>query len=451
MNTNSIKDTLISLYNENKNIIYQNATPVINAFREDAINDFIRLGIPTRKWEDYKYTDIEPVFLPDYNTRFTRQAFDFNLNEIFRCDVPKMDTHIILLINGWFPDMQKPLKELENGIIAGSLEVAASEFSSVFKQHFSKYAKTNKSPIAALNTTFAKDGLFLYIPENKVMEKPIQIINILYETEPLMVFPRNLFIIGKHSNAKVVICDHTLSPQKFFSNSVTEISLAENAVFDYYKIQNEHNESSQASSTFIQQDKNTSLLTHFITLHGGFIRNNLYITLNGSGAESNVNGLYLVDKKQHVDNYTFIEHIEQNCTSRQLYKGLIDDEATAVFNGHILVNKNARLTNAYQTNNNILLTDVAKVYTKPQLEIYNDDVKCSHGATIGQLDQDALFYLKSRGISHKEAMTMLMSAFAGDVIGRIRIKPLMEKISDMTDKRLRGEFSRCNQCIIRCC
>jgi Fe-S cluster assembly protein SufD len=266
-----------------------------------------------------------------------------------------------------------------------------------------------------------------------------------------MVQYRNLIVVDEGAQANVLVCDHTLSPKRFLSNVVTEIFVGSNAQLEFVKMQNEHNDSAQLTHTYAHQQADSRLVTNVLSLHGGFIRNNLAVTLAGEGADAQLYGLYLTDRTQHTDNYTFIDHAVPNCTSNELYKGILDDQATGAFNGKIMVRRDAQKTQAYQSNNNLLLTADARMNTKPQLEIYADDVKCSHGATVGQLDNEALFYMRARGIGEREAKLLLMFGFAHDVVKRISIDTLRERIDDMVNKRLRGELSRCHNCPMHCC
>jgi Fe-S cluster assembly protein SufD len=261
---------------------------------------------------------------------------------------------------------------------------------------------------------------------------------------------RNLIIVEKNAEFSIIICDHTLSPQKFLTNAVTEIFVGENSHFDIIRVQNEHNNACKITNTFIHQEKNSVASSNNMTLHGGLVRNSTYHYLGGEGAESYSYGLFLADKWQHVDNFVNVDHAFPHCTSNQLFKGVLDDMSTGAFNGRILVRPDAQGTLAYQRNNNILLTDDAKMDTKPQLEIYADDVKCSHGATIGQLNGDALFYLQSRGINKHEARLMLMFGFAHEVIQNIKIEPLRERMDNLVMQRLKGELSRCASCLVKC-
>lgn len=445
-----VKEELLELYEANSDTLNQNSSEVMNRFREEAIKQFRKKGIPTRKNEDYKYTELEPVFQKDYKYRFAPKKITFAVDDIFKCDVPELDTKILILLNGWFISDEAQLQELDNGVIIGSLAEAAKQYPDLVGGHYGQHAKTSIDGLVALNTAFAQDGIFIYVPKNVVVAHDIQIINILLDDESLMVQHRNLFIMEENSEAKLVICDHTLSESEFLTNSVTEIVAKPNSRLDIVKMQNEHNKATQLSSTFISQKRSSNVSTNIISLHGGMIRNNVQVVMEEEGCENSTFGLFLVDKKQHVSNHTIVEHASPNCRSTQKFKGVLDDQATGAFNGKILVHPDAQKTEAFQTNNNILLTDEATMNTKPMLEIYADDVKCSHGATVGQLDEDALFYLRTRGIGQREARLMLMFAFAYEIIGEIKVLPLRDRVNDLVEKRLCGELSRCNNCAMHC-
>lgn len=446
-----VKDKFIDLYNNNQELIKNNSPGFINQIRGKALEQFKILGIPDKSQEDYKYTDLKSLFNNGFKKYLSPKNIHFNIEDIFQCDVPNLNTEVIILLNGWYYNREKPITELPGGAIIGSFQKAAERYPDLVKKHFAQYADINKEGLVALNTAFVKDGIFLYVPKGVVIEKPIQIINILMDEEEGMTQHRNLFILEENSQASIVVCDHTLSTSNFLTNSVSEFFIDKNAYFDFSRIQNEHNGSKQVSHLYFHQEKNSHVNANTISLHGGLIRNNITTLLNGEGCDNNTLGLYLTDKGQHIDNHVFIDHSKPHCTSNQLFKGVLDDFATGAFNGKVLVRKDAQKTQAYQANNNILLTDDATINTKPTLIIYADDVKCSHGATVGQLDNDALFYLRSRGINKKEAKLLLMYAFAHEVIQKIKVPALQDRIHDLVDKRLRGELSRCNFCQMNCC
>lgn len=447
-NKNIIKQKLVALYKQNKDSINSNLSNFFNSHRDNAINIFDKLGLPTKGEEEYKYTDLIKAFSKTHAYSFKPSTQSTDKQTVFKCSVPNLDTYNLIIENGWYN--KKNNSKIDNKVIVMSLNDASKDYGHLIEKYYNKLAAESKASTTHLNTAFAQDGLFMYIPDNIILDKPIQIINILKGQNPLMTNQRNLIITGKNSQAKILFCDHTLSNQDFLSNTVTEIFIEENAVFDCYNIQNQHNTSAQISSIYIKQMKNSNSLINTLTLHGGFIRNNVNIQLNEEFCEANIYGLSIADGQQHVDNYTFIDHSVPNCNSIELYKNIIDDNATGVFSGKILVRPDAQKTLAFQSNKNICLTDTARFYTKPQLEIYADDVKCSHGATVGQIDEDALFYLKSRGIGDKEARMMLMFAFVHEVIKNIRVPILADSYGEMVEKRLRGETTRCDKCVVNC-
>jgi Fe-S cluster assembly protein SufD len=445
----NITEFFNQLYQDHSGLITGNSSPIVNNLRGVALDYLNTKGLPARKDEKYKYTFLEPHLKNGYNTIFQLENISFNLDHIFKCDVPALDTYNIVLLNGFYYEKFNSNVKIDN-VIFGSFQKMAEEHSDIFQKHYGKYANTETDGLVSLNTLFTQDGLFLYVPKGVVVDKPIQVVNLLLSEQELMVQHRNLFICDENSQTRLIICDHTLSPQKFLTNSVSEIYAADNANLTITRVQNEHNGAVQISNQFIHQEANSTVEENTITLHGGIVRNNVYVKLNGEGAHNDTNGLYLSDGSQHIDSYTLIEHAMPNCTSNQLFKGILDDKSTGAFNGKIYVEKDAQKTSAFQRNNNILLTDTAKMNTKPQLEIYADDVKCSHGATVGQIDREALFYLRSRGINEKEARFLMLFAFANEIIRNIKTDVLRARINELVDKRLRGELSRCNNCFVHC-
>jgi Fe-S cluster assembly protein SufD len=447
----STSDKYIDLFRQNSALISDGEPVFMKELRQHAIRTFRETGFPAKKAEKYKYTHLEPVFGGELAFEFAPRRISFNDEDLFRCDVPMLDAEVLTVLNGFYyhPD-QPSLHVMDNGVIYGSLREAIQRYPDLVSRYLGKEASLQDETFVALNTAFSQDGVFLYVPENQVLERPIQIIHLLLSDKDQMVQHRNLFVVEKNASAQVIICDHTLSPHLYLTNSVTEVYAGENTDVDILRLQNEHNNSCQVTNTWINQERDARCQHGTVTLHGGMVRNNLHVKMEGEGAESKALGLFLIDKMQHVDSFTLIEHVSPNCTSNQYYKGVLDDSSTGAFNGKIHVYPDAQKTMAYQTNNNILLTDTARMSSKPQLEIYADDVRCSHGATVGQLDENAMFYLQSRGISRDESRLMLMYAFADDVISRIKHPALQERIGDLVSKRLRGELSRCNNCAMNC-
>lgn len=445
-----LTDRYIQLFNTFKKDITRDSSLFINQKRVEALEKFAQTRLPDSKNENYKYTSIPHFLRGDYTPYFVLRKIDFNLQDIFACDVPRLNTHLEVVLNGFYYGLKEPLKKYENGVIMGSLKAAAREYPEIVEKYYGRCIDTPVDSLATLNTVFAQDGIFVYVPDGAVMDKSLQIINLLMSDDNLMVHYHNLIVLGKNSRATVVVCDHTLSPHRFLANSVSEVFADQGANFDLYKIQNEHDDAKHITNVFVSQQADSNMSANTISLHGGLIRNNFYVNLEGKGAGNVLNGLFIADKKQHLDNFTYVEHAVPDCSSNQLYKGILDNAATGAFTGKILVRKDAQRTSAYQRNNNILLTDEARMNTKPQLEIYADDVKCSHGATVGQLDEEALFYLRARGINEREARLLLMYAFAHEIIGKITVSPLKERIGELVNRRLRGELSRCYTCAMKC-
>jgi len=448
MAENNLKDKILSVFKENKNCL--DNTVFQKGIRDKAIESFEKLGFPHTKLEEWRFTSLTDILKNDYSIFLENTEGNVDVEKFFHCDVHDLDTYTAVLLNGWFVYKNSPITTLANGTIIGSLSHALKEFPEIVGKHFGNYSDVENNAFDALNTAFALDGIFIYVPDNVIVDKPIQIISILNKQENILVQPRNLVIVGKNSKLKLVHCDDIFSHVPTLTNSLTEVFIDEYGSIDHYKMQNNDNNSAMIASTYFHQEKNSNLTTNTITLNGGLIRNNLNIALNGEGCDVNLYGIYLVDRNQLVDNHTFVDHIKPNCTSTELFKGVMDDKSKAVFNGKILVRKDAQKTNAFQTNKNILLTDEATINTKPNLQIYADDVKCSHGATVGQLDADALFYLRARGIAEESAKMLLMYAFADEVVTKISIDALREKICQMVNKRLKGELSICDQCVLHC-
>lgn len=445
-----VTERYLDLYKENIEKISSISSPYINSFRRAAFEKFREMGIPTKKDEAYKYTNLNIFFDHDYKSYFMPVTSDFIKAEEFRCDVADLDAYGIVLLNGFYPTINEKLRQLPSGVWIGSLNEAAVRFPEIIKKHYGKYAKSENDGLIHLNTAMASDGVFVYVPEGVAQAKPVQVVNLVQSDEDMFNQHRNLIIVEKNAEFSIIICDHTLSPQKFLTNAVTEVFVGENSHFDLIRVQNEHNAACKITHTFIHQERNSVASSNNMTLHGGLIRNSTYHYLGGEGAESNSYGLFLTDKWQHVDNFVNVDHAFPHCTSNQLFKGVLDDMSTGAFNGRILVRPDAQGTLAYQKNNNILLTDDAKMDSKPQLEIFADDVKCSHGATVGQLNDEALFYLQSRGIDKREARLMLMFGFAHEVIQNIKIEPLRERMDNLVMQRLKGELTRCASCMVKC-
>ena len=438
----------IDLFSQCEALICKNSTEVLNAPRAKAFADFEQAGFPTTKQEKYKYTEVSKYFAPDYGLNLKRLEFPVNPYEVFKCDVPNMSTSLYFVVNDTFYQHTQPTGHLPKGVIFGSLKDVATKQPELVKKYYGKLADTSKDGVVAFNTMFAQDGVFMYIPKNVIVDKPIQLVNILRADINTMVNRRVVIVLEDGAQAKLLVCDHAMDEVNFLSTQVVEVFVGENAVFDLYELEETHNSTVRFSNLYVNQEANSNVLLNGMTLHNGTTRNTTEVTLSGRGAEINLCGMAIADKNEQVDNHTFIDHKVSDCTSNELFKYVLDDQAIGAFAGKVLVREGAQHTSSQQTNRNICITKEARMYTQPQLEIYADDVKCSHGATVGQLDENALFYMQQRGISLKEARLLLMFAFVNEVIDNIRMEALRDRLHLLVEKRFRGELNKCQGCAI---
>jgi Fe-S cluster assembly protein SufD len=445
-----LRDSLAGLFSEQEASLFASDTSYVAGIREKAFEDFKKLGFPAVHEEQWRGTDLSKSLLRDYEMILQPPSSTPELERIFHCTVPHFETYLVAQLNGWYVYRNSPLTELSSGVIVGSLAEAFRKYPNLVSQHYGKYADTGTDGLIALNTAFAQDGIFIYVPDNVTVPDVIQMVNIVDSEQNLLLQARNLVILGNNSHLRLVQCDDSINHRYTFINSVSEIYIGKDSSVDHYKLQNKDEHSTLINSLFFSQEAGSTLSSCSISLNGGIIRNNTVVKFRGENSSADINGVYLMDKNQHIDNHVFIDHAAPRCQSNELFKGILDDHASGVFNGHVIVRKDAQQTNAYQKNRNILLTDKATMDTRPFLEIYADDVKCSHGATVGQLDADAMFYIRSRGISESNARVLLMYAFAAEVVHKIAIPELRQRIDDMVKKRLRGELSICDQCVLHC-
>lgn len=437
----------IDLFAQTEAMLCRHSAEVLNAHRAKAFADFERIGFPTRKQEKYKYTDISKFFEPDYGLNLNRLEIPVNPYEVFKCDVPNMSTSLYFVVNDAFCKVAPPAT-LPNGVLFGSLKEMAEKHPDLVKKYYGKLADTSKDGVTAFNTAFAQDGVFLYVPKRVVVEKPIQLVNILRADVNFMVNRRVLVVLEEGAQARLLACDHAMDNVNFLATQVIEVFVGENAVFDLYELEETHTSTVRISNLYVKQEAGSNVLLNGMTLYNGTTRNTTEVTLAGEGAEINLCGMAIEDKNQHVDNHTKIDHAVSRCVSNELFKYVLDDHAVGAFAGLVLVRPGAQQTVSQQTNRNLCATREARMYTQPQLEIYADDVKCSHGATVGQLDEAALFYMQQRGISAREARLLLMFAFVNEVIDTIRMDALKERLHLLVEKRFRGELNKCKSCKI---
>ena len=440
----------IELYQQARQMIFSHSVDVMNALRDEAFSDFQRLGFPTKKVERYKYTDIPSLFAPDYGLNLNRYDIPVDPYEAFRCDVPSLSTLLYFVVNDAFYQKVQPKVSLPEGVIIGSLRDNAD----IVKAYYGRLAKTSEDGITALNTMLAQDGLLVYVPRGVRVERTIQVINILKAPSLLgraggeaFMFNRRVLIIAEESaEMKLLFCDHTADDCNFLTTQVIEVFAGENSNVDLYCMEETHAKNIRLSNVYVRQESNSKVKHNILTLHNGTTRNKLDLVLAGEGAECQCNGCVIADKHQHVDNNTLIIHEAPHCTSNELYKYVLGQSATGAFAGRVYVAHGAQKTSSQMTNQNLTSTREARMFTQPMLEIYADDVKCAHGSTVGQLNDAALFYMRQRGISEKDARMLLQIAFVREVIDQVELAPLRDRLHYLVEKRFRGELSKCEGC-----
>lgn len=441
-----VNNQYTDIYKECRDMLCQHSTEVMNAVRDQAFGDFQAQGFPTRKVERCKYTDMEKLFEPDYGLNLKRLDIPVNPYNAFKCDVPNLSTSLYFIVNDAFYSKNDPKAPLPEGVIIGSLKEEADRHPELIGKYYARIAKTDEDAVTALNTMLAQDGLLVYVPKHVVVDRAIQVINILRSDVDLMVNRRVLVILEEGADIKLLFCDHAADDRNFLATQVIEAYVGDNASLHLYCLEETHAKNKRVSNLYIKQEANSRVNHTIITLHNGITRNKTDLTLSGEGASCVLNGCVIADKEQHVDNNTLIDHQAAHCDSKELYKYVLDDKATGAFAGKVLVRQGAQQTTSEERNNNICATKEARMFTQPMLEIYADDVKCAHGSTVGQLNDAALFYMQQRGISLKEAKLLLELAFINEVVDTIQLEPLRDRLHHLVEKRFRGELSKCEGC-----
>ena len=436
----------IDLYNETQGMIKQHSCDVLNKVRDKAFEDFKRQGFPTKKMERYKYTDISKLFAPDYGLNLQRLKMPINPYEEFKCDVPDLNTSLYFVVNDQFYTDQLPKPQLNDGIVVDSFLNALKTHSEIITKHYAKLADTAKDALTAFNTMLAQDGLFVYVPKDVKADRTIQVINILRSDVNLMLNRRILIVLEDGAELSMLFCDDSADDRKFLATQVIEAYVGNNAKLELNCLEETHLKNVRISNVYIDQQKNSRVSHNIITLHNGVTRNKLDLTFSGEGSECFLNGCVVADKHQHVDNNTVINHSVGNCTSNQLYKYVLDDHAVGAFAGLVYVAKDAQKTLSHEVNQNLCASSTAHMYTQPMLEIYADDVQCNHGSTDGQLNNAALFYMQQRGIDKREAKLLLEFAFVNEVIDKMELVPLRDRLHHLVEKRFRGELDKFRGC-----
>ncbi len=427
-----LKEKLLSSY-----LVFENKLDIdspINDIRNEAIKTFEEKGFPSKKEEAWKYTSLNKVLKEDYSI-FPKQENAIDYKDVKKYFIHDIDTYKIVFIDGKYSSHLSETTHDGIDVCLMSAALTKPKYQLIIENYYNKVA--TKDSLTSLNTAFANEGAYIHIPKNKIVDKPIQIINFSTGNESAtMLQPRNLIVVDENSHVQIIERHQSLTENAVLTNSVTEIFTNKRAIVDFYKIQNDNEKATLIDNTYVNQKRESIASVHTFSFGGKLIRNNLNYYQNGERIDSILKGVTILSDKQHVDHNTLVHHIEPNCESHQDYKGIFGDSSTGIFNGKIIVNKEAQKTNAFQSNNNILVSDKATINSKPQLEIFADDVKCSHGCTIGQLDESAMFYMRSRGIPEKEAKALLMYAFSNNVLSSVKIPEIKQRITKIIANKL---------------
>jgi len=427
-----LKDKLLSSYVAFENRVDTNSD--VHDIRSTALENFEDLGFPTRKLEAWKYTSLNSVLKQDYSL-FPSKEITIELADVKKYFIHEIDSYKVVFIDGKYSSFLSQTTHEHYDVCLMSSALSSAKYKPVIEKYFNKVAKQDN--LTSLNTAFAVEGAYINIPKNTEVKKPIQIINFTTGSEvATMVQPRNLIVVGENSHVQIIERHQSLTSNAVLTNVVTEIFADKASNVDYYKIQNDKITASLVDNSYIEQQSNSVVAVHTFSFGGNITRNNLNFYQKGEHIDSILKGVTIIEGKQHVDHHTLVHHIEPNCESHQDYKGIYDERSTGVFNGKVIVEKEAQKTNAYQQNNNVLVDDKATINAKPQLEIFADDVKCSHGCTIGQLDDEALFYMQQRGIPQKEGKGLLMFAFANTVLESVKIPEVKQRITKLIATKL---------------
>jgi Fe-S cluster assembly protein SufD len=430
------EDLYLSSFTHLENTLNENTAVWVPKLRRVAIESFAELGFPSTHDEEWKYTNVAPLVSLPFAPARVKLTEEIR-RRIERLPLGDLGCSRLTFLNGrYVPELSK-LREVPTGLKAGSLASAFKNHGALLERHLARYADARTHAFVALNTAFFEDGAFIEVPKGAVLQKPLHILQVSHGGGRTTIsHPRNLILVGSTGQATIIETFFSLAEEATFTNTVTEIVAGEGALLDYCKVQQESDAAFHYARVQVRQERSSSVTTHSIQLGGALTREETQTVLAGEGAESLLHGLYVITGQQHVDNHTTIDHARPHCSSREVYKGVLEGKSQGVFNGKIIVRPDAQKTDSKQSNKNLLLSEDAIINTKPQLEIFADDVKCTHGATVGQIDPEAVFYLRSRGIAVDEAKSLLTYAFANDVMERIKFQPLRERLAERLFARL---------------
>ena len=428
-----LKDKLLSSYMAFEEKFDENSS--LHEVRNQAIKNFEIKGFPSKKEEAWKYTSLNAVLKNDFSV-FPKSEPAIEFKDVKKYFLHDVDTYKLVFIDGKFSSFLSQTTHDGIDVCLMSSVLNKPKYKLVLDTYFNQVASKDES-LTTLNTAFAKEGAFVNIPKGKIADKPIEIIHFSTGNEAaIMLQPRNLIVVGENAHVQIIERHQSLNENPVLTNSVTEVFAQKRAICDYYKIQNDVQSANLIDNTYIAQKQESRVAVHTFSFGGNITRNNLNFYHQGERIDSTLKGITIIGDKQHVDHYTLVHHAQPNCESHQNYKGIYGDSATGVFNGKIYVEKEAQKTDAFQQNNNILVSEKATINAKPQLEIFADDVKCSHGCTIGQLDESAMFYMQQRGIPKKEARALLMYAFTDEVMESVKIPELKQRITKIIANKL---------------
>lgn len=443
-------DQYLALYDGHRELIESKSPAPLNALREAAASSLRSSGLPSQKDEDYRHTDMEALLAPDYGINVGRMPMAVNPNESFRCDVPHLSTSLFLIVNDAFAETAGCRDKLPEGVEVMSLARYAGMNPDFVGRYYGALADMD-NPIVALNTLFCQDGIVIRIREGVKVESTIQLVNIFNHNAPLMACRRVLIVVEEGAEARILACDHTQTQDvKFCNLQVVEIFADKRSRLDYYDLEESTVATARLSSLWLRQDEESEVLIDEMTLYNGTTRNELFSRFAGPRARLKMLGMGIEDKKRRLDTLSRIYHDVPDCQTDELFKYVVEGESVGAFAGLIYVAEGASGTEAYQSNRNLLGSEEARMHSKPQLEIYNDDVKCSHGTAIGQLDGNQLFYMMTRGISEQSARFLLKQAFMSDVIDGIALQPLRDRLKLMVERRFAGEETACASCPLPC-
>ncbi len=440
----------IEIYEEHSALINSHSAPVMNDRREAACAALKDTVLPKKGSENYEHTDLEAILGPDYGLNLARIPISVNPLEAFRCGIPSLSTSLFMLLNDSFAATRQGRESLPEGVEMCSLADFCRRHPDIAEKHYGRLAH-NDNPLVALDTMLAQDGVALYVPKGIKVERPIQLVNVINNGLPLMAVRRVLVILEEEAEARVLVCDHTQNPElDFCALGTVEIFSGKRSRFDWYDLEESTRRTNRLNSIYVRLEDESNVLIDGITLFNGTTRNEYYASFAGRNAHLSLYGMGIEDETRRLETYSYINHGSPDCHTDELFKYVVEDEATGSFTGRIYVAHGASGTEAYQANRNIVGSEKARMYSKPQLEIYNDDVKCSHGCAVGQLDEMQIFYLRSRGIGEDEAKLLLKQAFMADVIDGVRLPELRERLHTLVERRFAGEQMSCESCSGNC-